>query len=399
MVHPIKTMVIGHVIDSLNELKGGPSVVCQRFCESLDEEGVQTVTFSNNYPEYGTALLPSTSKNLLFESSVLTRRFGGMQLAMRKCLCGPVGGTLDLIHTHGLWLSANVYARQAAQKMRIPLVISPRGMLEPWAMRRHWVKKKLCWLGREHRNLSAASGYHATSDQEAVSLREIGLRGNIAVIPNGVDVPLLKDVPSRSRLEGFLREPQAPYVLFLSRLHPKKGLDGLFNVWKTIVQEHPEHTLVIAGEGDPVYVRKLKAQIDPSLKDRIVFTGALYGLNKSAALAHADVFVLPSYSENFGMVVAESLAHCTPVITTEGTPWKALSEKTCGWWIPVCERALKTALLDALSLTEGERKQMGHRGRAFIEAGFTWPSVAQSMHQYYRWLLGEGDCPDFVMRD
>jgi len=396
MNHPIR---IAQVIDSLNQLKGGPSLSCSRLSESLLSGACEVATFSNHYPEFGVSLLPSNTENLVFEANWLTRIGLGIQPSMYQALMGPVGLTIDLVHTHGLWLAANRYARIMAEKREIPLVISPRGMLEDWALKRSAWKKQCMLLIAETKNLKKASCFHATSIQEYKSIRSFGLDTAIAVIPNGVDIPDAEAIPPRSSLVHWLPElGMAPYVLFLSRLHPKKGLETLLKLTPQIKKDFPNIHFVIAGTGDVDYCKQLQSFVDSvTEKPWIHFTGYLHGAVKSAALAHAEVFILPSLSENFGIVVAEALAHKTPVITTHETPWQSLVERGCGWWVPCGGESLKNALFEALEMSDNDRKEMGERGRKFIAEEFAWSDIACRMESVYRWLIYGDNKPSCVI--
>lgn len=392
-------MRLAQVIDSVNELKGGPSVVCQRLTQALTVSGHAVTVLANNYPEYGAALVPENEGALLFPSGMFTRYGAGSQRDMRRALLGPLGASFELIHSHGLWLAANSYARECAEKHGIPLVVSPRGMLEPWAMQRHPLRKKVVYALRERKNLQSAACIHVTSEQELASIRGHGLRQPVAVIPNGVDIPDLNQLAPRQSLYRIAPKlSDRPYILFLSRLHPKKGVDLLLPQMLEIRKIFPELHLLLAGQGTPAYLRQLRARVRAlGLEDAVTFVGALQGSLKSAAFAYAEIFILPSYSENFGMVVAEALAHGTPVITTQETPWKGIQENHCGWWVACDALSLQNALQEAWRLSESERRAMGLRGRAYVIDKFAWSDVSAQMESVYSWLTYDTERPACVV--
>jgi glycosyltransferase involved in cell wall biosynthesis len=289
-------------------------------------------------------------------------------------------GRFDLVHVHGIWSWTGLYARLAARRCGIPLIISPRGTLEAWSLKQKWLRKRFGWWFWERTNFRSATLLHATCSEEAESIRRLGLRKPIAVIPNGVAFP-----PHTLRERDASRRT----IFFLSRLHPKKGLDLLVEAWGQIWRAHPDWDLVIAGPDDGGFGASLIARSrDLGIPShRIAFLGPLYGEAKWRAYQNADLFVLPSHSENFGNVIAEALSQGLPVITTTGTPWQGLETNRCGWWIPTGLPALLSTLDSALTEDPRTLNAMGSRGRAMIEAGFTWTGVASSLVQCYRWAL------------
>jgi glycosyltransferase involved in cell wall biosynthesis len=187
-------------------------------------------------------------------------------------------------------------------------------------------------------------------------------------------------------------------VLFLSRLTPKKGLDILLRVWH---QLRPQGwRLVVAGPDEGGYGAALaRAGGTPELGRGIEFVGPAWGEEKWRLYRDADVFVLPSHSENFGVVVAEALASGVPAITTRETPWQAIEEKRCGWWIEVGDAPLAGALREAMALPDHARREMGTRGRRFVEEEYAPAGVAARMIELYGWLLRGGSRPQFVNVD
>jgi glycosyltransferase involved in cell wall biosynthesis len=186
-------------------------------------------------------------------------------------------------------------------------------------------------------------------------------------------------------------------LVVLSRIHPKKGLDNLLRVWKELVGQFRDWHLVLAGSDLIGYQRELEhliLQLD--LGGHVTFTGPLSGASKDAALGNAELFVLPSHSENFGIVVAESLGYSVPVITTRETPWKELESYRCGWWIEDDPAALKSALTEAMRLSPRERREMGLNGRSLVEQKYSWSRVAEEMVSVYEWIVAGGAVPDCI---
>jgi len=249
-------------------------------------------------------------------------------------------------------------------------------MLEPWALNYKRWKKRLVWHLYQYRDLKEATAFHATAEAEAMSIRRLGFQQPIAVIPNGVELPELvehKPIEAAS---------QARTALFLSRIHPKKGLPMLLEAWAAL--KPGNWRLVIAGHDEAGHTVKLKSQV-------------LEGTAKDNAFRNADLFVLPSHSENFGIVVAEALSYGLPVLTTTGCPWRELKEKDCGWWVQPTREGILAGLQDALSQPRQVLVEKGHRGRKVVENRYQWPAIGRNMQKFYSWLLNNEAKPDFVV--
>lgn len=293
-----------------------------------------------------------------------------------------------ILHDAGIWLPSNRYVAAVARKLGIPRMVSPRGMLSDWALNHSGWRKKVVWRLHQKRDLESASMLHATAAEEAEEFRSIGLCRPIAVIPNGVDLPSVDD---RARCEPRTWRT----ALFLSRLHPKKGLLDLIAAWAVV--QPAGWRLVIAGDDEGGYRRVVEDAVNAAQRENeIEFVGAVADAEKWNLYARADLFILPSYSENFGIVIAEALAAGVPVITTRATPWMELERNDCGWWIEVGTAPLISALHEATSATDGRRRAMGDRGRDLVKMRYSWGLAAEKMLACYRWLLGQEEKPDCV---
>jgi glycosyltransferase involved in cell wall biosynthesis len=292
-----------------------------------------------------------------------------------------------LVHDHGLWLPTNHAAARAAAHAGVPYVVSTRGMLTAWALQFNASKKKVAWALYQRRDLRSARLFHATAQEEVEDIRRVGLRQPIALVPNGVEIPdrVLTQPPDRTTRKA----------LFLSRIHPKKGLLNLVKAWGEVRPQGWE--LVLAGPDEGDHRAEVERMIRELRLEGVTWTGEVDDQAKWGLYYDADLFVLPTFSENFGIVVAEALAAGVPAITTTGAPWAVLEERGCGWWIDTGVEALVAALEEATALPYERRLEMGKRGRRYVEEELSWDHVAAEMRAAYAWLLGEGPRPDSVV--
>lgn len=307
----------------------------------------------------------------------------------------------DLIHIHALWSPLLHKIAKWAQHNRIPVVWSPHGMLTPWAMNNKKLKKLLAWFLYQRKDLKKASLIHATAQSEVEDVRRLGLKNNVVVAPLGVRIDGRVDSfaevsASKKRVECIDRKKT---LLFVSRVQRKKGLLNLVRAWAKLKQESSaryarinDWKVRIVGPDQDNHTAELKQLCSKLGVTRdFEFAGPKYSGDLAHEYASADLFVLPTYSENFGSVVIEALSHSVPVITTKGTPWQELEERKCGWWIDIGVDPLVNALKDAMSLTDAERRKMGERGRRLVEEKYTWDAVVMEMVKGYEGLVkGEG---------
>jgi glycosyltransferase involved in cell wall biosynthesis len=273
-------------------------------------------------------------------------------------------------------------AGRKASAMAVPYVLRPAGGLEPWRLRRGYLRslKKKMYLELVAKPvMKRAACLQAASMQELESLRRVGYRGPVAIIPGGVDAETLSACDTSESNEYWPELRDRPVVLFMSRLSPEKGLDLLIPLWADLVKApaHREALLVLAGPSYRGYRETVEAMIERhDLQPHVRVTGMVQGPKKRALLSRADVFVLPSYSENFGIVVPEALACQTPVVTTTGTPWQQLQTIDAGRQVLPTKDQLAEALRELLEMSSSQRDAMGRRGRDLVQQHYTWQKVA-----------------------
>lgn len=283
----------------------------------------------------------------------------------------------DIVHIHGMWSPFLAAFAESAIKNRIPIVVAPHGMLEPWSMSVRRFRKTLALKSYQGRILAHASAIHATSELEAENLRRLNISSApVFVVPNVVQEPSIRVADEDSP------KPSKRVLLFLSRVHEKKGLGILLRAWNEI--RPADWSLLIVGSGDAKYLRQLKEYCNSNRVSDVEFKGHIEGEAREIIFKRASAFVLPTYSENFGNVVAEALIRGLPVITTTGTPWSAITAKRCGWYIEPTLSELKRVLVEATGADPEVLQQMGERGRVYATANFTLPVVRQALLRMYR---------------
>lgn len=314
----------------------------------------------------------------------------GRSPSMRSWLASETHtGSIDLIHNHSLWMMPNVYPGRVSRRYNVPLVVSPRGTLSEWAFSSGSIAKKVFWPIFQRPALQAASCFHGTAISEYEDIRRMGFIQPVAVIPNGVDIPPAKQ---------FQRSEKRT-LLFLGRIHPIKRVDILLEAWRIVSSRFPEWQLRIAGPDNCGYLERMQILATRLKLQRIEFCGPLYGDAKLKAFHDAELFVLPTHSENFGMAIAESLAAGTPAIVSKGAPWRELLIEGAGWWIDIGLDPLVATLDEALAMPRGSLQSMGERGRAWMQRDFSWPEIARKTRETYLWILNGGKKPGWVRED
>ena len=358
-------MILLHYLPSLDRTSGGTTAYMQLLASELGKlADLHIATHPSAHP------VPVANARVHYISPSL---LGGMKRQWRRLLDDV---RPDFVHVNGCWMPQCVFAQRWAQQAGYKVVLSPHGMLEPWIMSRHYWTRKLpaLWLYQK-RAVVLADYLHATAESEKDNLLQLGYNSKIAVIANGIEVEGVEMKSSWKRTGK---------ILFLSRIHVKKGINFLIEAFAALKDSLSDVELLVAGEGDPVYVAELEqlaAQL--GVGKQVRFIGGVYGDEKWRLFREADVFVLPTYSENFGIVVAEALACGTPVITTKGTPWQELETCSCGWWTEVGAQGAARALSVFLQKSDADLEAMGRNGRRLVEAKYSSRKMAEDMMRLY----------------
>ena len=375
-------MCIIHVVGSTDRAGAGVAAAACELCSALAGIAQVTLVAGTN----GGELYPVDRRvrRVLCPGRHIPGTRLALTLGLRRTLEQVIDDGADLVHVHGLWMAANHSACAAARRRGIPYVVSAHGMLMPWAFRHRAWKKKLPWLLYQRADLLHAAAVVGTSEAEADAIRAFGFPGATAMVPHGLAL-----LPWEAPRNGI----QPRKVVFLGRLHPIKGLMNLLEAWALL--RPGGWQLILAGPDEDGFQAVLTERIrQHELADAVTFAGPVDDQEKWSLLRQADLTVLPSFTENFGLVVPESLACGVPVITTRGTPWQVLETERCGWWVDAGVEALARGLRAAMALTDEERQAMGLRGRTLIAKRFAWDRIAAEMADVYRLICGSAQQPD-----
>jgi glycosyltransferase involved in cell wall biosynthesis len=375
---PPATISAVHTVASLNKSHGGLSRAVSQLSDALCEQGCQaTVVYVSDGPA-SNLLLPTRAKAVSARALSLAGRRLWSPRFTQQIAAALSPKPPRLIHNHGLWGYTNYAGARYATRQRIPLVISPHGMLEARALAEKPVRKRIALAVFQRNVLDSASLFMATAEAEYQSVRRLGLKGPVAIVPIGVPMP---DNEARHALTGPRR------ILFLSRIHPIKGLLPFIKAWHGVGE--PGWQVVIAGpdeEGHLAEVRDLITQL--GIESQFEFPGEVDGEAKRALFQSADLFVLPTFSENFGVVVAEAMSYGVPVLTTRGAPWSLLETHKAGWWVETGVDGLADGLRAALATTPQQRAAMGQAGRRYVAQHLGWATAGKMTLDAYAWLLG-----------
>ena len=298
----------------------------------------------------------------------------------------------DIVHLHGVWEKDLFRISKEAHRVGVQVVWSPHGMLTPWAMKFKRLKKKIAWRLYLHREMARAELLHVTAQSEVEDVRRNGLNNPVVVAPLGVRATLTDK--ELNEIKAVSQKAAQKTVLFVSRIQKKKGLLHLVEGWSGLKKMSPEVTAgwkikIVGPDQENHKAEVLSAAKSFGVECDIEFHEPLYGRAKELAYAEASLFVLPTFSENFGSVVIESLVNRTPVITTKGAPWSELKDYKAGWWIDIGVEPLRKALEEALSMSPVALQKMGDNGRRLVNERYSWEKVGVQMEESYLKCLNQ----------
>jgi glycosyltransferase involved in cell wall biosynthesis len=383
---------VGMLAASMSRRAGGIAPAMRALSSSLAAQSVDLEVFAG-CDEYSSRDLQDWGNIPVHLHNVKGPVSFGWQPGLKLSLART---ELNVLHLHGLWMYPSVAAIGWSENER-PRVISPHGMLDPWALKNSWAKKRIAQLVFENRNLTGAACLHALCDAERDAIRACGIEVPIAVIPNGVDL---------SEAEGPFLEPNwneripkgAKVLLYLGRIHPKKGLDPLLEAISRLQSRHAERWhLVVAGWDQEDYEAKLGSRATSlELDHRVHFVGPQFGADKKASFARADAFILPSFSEGLPMAVLEAWSFNLPVFMTEACNLPEGFRAGAAFEITTDPVEMARVLDEVIEMRDEELARVGRAGRKLVEEKFTWSTVAEQMADVYRWVLGDRERPDHV---
>jgi len=391
-------MNILHVVNSLSPVYGGPAVSVPSLCRELSYLNCNVYLLSgrlgklSELEDYG-------------KSTIIERKFNTSELLFLMCGKLPdlsdIPENIDIVHLHEIWPIGNVIIADYAIRKGIKLVVSPRSSLLPNDLNRTFfkqVKKWIAWNIYFKKKYQSADGMNATALNEFKAIKSIGFKTKAAIIPNGINIQEFNNLPDRDLFNKYFPKLcDKKILLFFSRIEPKKGLPLLSHAWGRLAAKFPEWHLLIAGPDENKHWKHVHSILNSyDLKDRYTYAGYLSGEARHAVLNAAQLFVLPTYWENFGIVIAEAMMAKTPVITTTETPWEQIVDENCGWIIKPAQDELTNVLNRALRMKDETLSEMGKRGHNFVRNNYNWKDLANKMKEFYEFILSRGAEPDFV---
>lgn len=369
---------------TIDKKGGGPSRSVPILAKGLAEIGCDVTLVTVESDDMNTHILEGTSVKFIALSKKCTKN------ELKSVL---LNNQFDLVHGQGVWVPIYHKMANILYRNNIPFIMTPRGALEPWCLKRKALKKKLALMLYQKRDLQRSKAILTTASMEANNLRNLGITVPIAIIPNGIDVSEYPCRPSESK------ESVKKQIVFISRISPKKGIEFLIDAWEQLHKKYPDWSIKIAGNGSENYIQELKNKVlGKGLQGMVDIIPPIFGKDKYNLYTKSSLFVLPTYSENFGMVIAEAMSCGLPIITTTGTPWTELDEKGIGWCIDLSLDNVVKTISKAIDLGQDKLFEMGQKGSQYVHDTFQYTKVAEKNKCLYEWAVGKTDVPEFVVK-
>lgn len=377
-------MKILHTISGLNISSGGPTSCTYNLIKGLRDEGIEADILTLMPRDDSDKIIAGDSFIKALPNDARTPLVYSSNF--RRYLSSHIG--YDLYHANGLWTCPTHFTAEIAKKQNKPCVIAPHGMLYPQALQVSAWKKKIVSTVFQRKDLETASCLQATCMAELEHIRAFGLNNPVAVIPNGL---VIDDSLEIRKTSNSVRR-----FAFVGRLNRIKNVDLLLSAWSKLGDKTRNCELLIIGDGDTAYKKELEEFATANKLNNVRFLGFIMGKDLQKLVHSIDFQILPSKSENFGMVVPEALIQGVPVIASKGTPWSDLETFDCGWWVDNDIDTLISTLLIAINLSEQDRLGMGERGKTLVLRHYSIKSVSLRMKQLYEWLVYKNIKPEYV---
>ena len=359
-------------ITSIDLTGGGPSRSVPMLVKGLAELGADVTLMTQRSEKMNTHALDGTTAKLHILDAFNSEDIEAFILKEK----------FDIVQMQSMWDMRYHKLAKICRKLNIPYVETPRGMLEPWSLaQKKWKKRLALWL-YQMSDLNHAACIYTTADEEAKNVKALGVKAPCAVIPNGIEIDSYK---CRTSIDVVKKQ-----VLFLSRIHVKKGIELLLEAWSRIVRNFPGWTLLIVGNGESAYIESLKAMVQRlGVGESVTISEPVFGEAKVRLYQSSSLFVLPSYSENFGMVIAEAMSCGVPVITTRYCPWEILNETGTGWCIDLSVDNLTDTLRQAMGMNADILYEMGQKASLLVSEKFDYRSVAKKTMGLYKSMIDD----------
>lgn len=367
----------------------GPTHIVHKIAEQLVDQGCK-VSICHLTNRGMDTVLPDDSRITAFGYQSRGSPRYGYSPALRKGL-ERILNDFDVVHSHALWMYPNFALYQAVRNRKVPYIIAPQGALDKWSLQQNQIIKRIYGTLIERNILNTAAAVQAVSEYERLNLREFGVSAPIEVIPNGVSLDVFEKRPSREKARASLNiDPDSLVLLFLGRLHPKKGIDVLIQAVAGLKIKYPKLMLVIAGsDGASGYQQKLnKIIINHGVTDKVKFLGEVRENEKLTAFSCADIFTLISQSEGLPVAAIEAMACGLPVVITHGCHIPEVEEYGAGL-ITECNPSSSINAIKPLLDNPVLRHQMAKSARQLIEEHFQWNAITAKLIDLYQRVCSE----------